>query len=119
MKIVSQKTIQSDSIEDALKTLTKGKRQAFLTSVTKLEDSSYPGHIVTIVGVIGTGLNSNTKLIAFNSAIKSDSGSVNYCSTDNQPGDSQYKAGVITTNNFTLKTFDGLGFAILKLKKNK
>jgi len=88
-----------------------------LTSVTKFGDSSYAtGHILSVLGVIGSGINSSTQLLAFNSAIKGEGGSVNRCEPGTQPGDERYKAGVVATNNFVLKQFPK--YLIMHLEKN-
>jgi hypothetical protein len=88
-----------------------------LTSVTKFEGSAYAdGHVLTVLGVAGSGLNSDTELVAFNSAIKGGV-TINRCEPGTQPGDLRYSAGVVSTNNYTLKTFPD-GYRILYLSKN-
>lgn len=87
-----------------------------LTSVTKLNQSIYEGHIVAVLGVLGSGLNSNTQLLTFNSAIKGQNGSVNRCEPGTQPGDMRYQAGVVATNNFELKQFSAK-YVIMHLDK--
>jgi len=92
-----------------------------LTSVTRFGASTYPRHIMSILGLVGSGLNSNTQLLAFNSAIKGQGGSVNQCEPGTQPGDERYKAGVVSTSNFTLNEFNfgqGQKYVIMHLEKN-
>jgi hypothetical protein len=101
--------------------LTGQKFPVVLTSVTRFGDSTYPRHIMSILGLIGSGLNSNTQLLAFNSAIKGQGGSVNRCVSGTQPGDERYKAGVVSTNNFTLNEFNfgqGPKYVIMHLERN-
>lgn len=87
-----------------------------LTSVTRFDQSTYgTGHIMAVLGVAGSGLNSSTEIIAFNSAIKGG-GAVNQCEAGTQPGDLRYTAGVVSTNNFELKDYPG--FRVLVLEEN-
>lgn len=91
--------------------------QTVMTSVSSFDGSSYStGHIITVLGVKGTGIDSNTQLIAFNSAIKGQNGSVNQCTTDHQPGDDRYTAGVVSSKSFLPKDFGG-SFLIMTVKK--
>ncbi|RVH37813.1 hypothetical protein [Sinorhizobium meliloti] len=88
-----------------------------LTSMTKFGSSTYgSGHIMVILGVAGNGLNSNTQVLAFNSAIKGTGGSVNRCEPGIQPGDLRYTAGVVATNDYTLKGFPQYRLLYLTLK---
>jgi hypothetical protein len=93
------------SADAVLGKLTGTKFPVALTSVTKLNQSTYGGHIVALLGVFGSGVDSNTQLLTFNSAIKGQGGSVNRCEPGTQPGDMRYQAGVVATNNFTLRQF--------------
>lgn len=78
-----------------------------MTSVTAFAGSPYEtGHIITILGVAGSGLNSTTEIVAFNSAVKGG-GSINRCVPGMQPGDLRFTAGVVSSNDFTLKSFGG------------
>jgi hypothetical protein len=108
-----------DATADALiGKLTGTKFPVALTSVKKLNGSSYStGHIVAVLGVYGSGLNSNTQLLAFNSAIKGQGGSVNRCEPGTQPGDMKYQAGVLATNNYELSVFSSK-YVIMHLAKN-
>ncbi len=118
MQSVRNRTTLSDDIDAAIATLTGGPIETVLTSVDSINGSSYgTGHIVTVMALAGNGLNSATQLIAFNSAVKGQGGSVNECAPGNQPGDDRYTAGVVQTNNFQLKSFDSLGYAILTLEE--
>ena len=102
MEYIAENTTQSNNIEEALSALQNNQRNTVLTSVTKLGESEYDGHIITVLGMAGTGLDSTTRLIAFNSAIKGTSGAVYTCNAGNEPGDEKYQAGVIETNSFSL-----------------
>lgn len=117
MQRVKHYTNQSATMDSAMTALSGGRFDTVLTSVTTLNGSHYGGHIVTVLGLTGSGLDSNTQLIVFNSAIKGLGGSINYCSADNQPGDERYRAGVVQTREFSLKGFDGQGYVILRLKR--
>jgi hypothetical protein len=97
--------------------LTGTKFPVALTSVTKFNQSTYDGHIIAVLGVFGSGLNSNTQLLAFNSATKGQGGSVNRCEPGTQPGDMRYQAGVVATNNFELKQFSAK-YVIMHLEHN-
>lgn len=89
-----------------------------MTSVFAFDGSAYKkGHIITVMGVKGSGVNSDTQLIAFNSAIKGQGGSVNQCAPGDQPGDHSYKAGVVASNSFIPKAFDSLGYLIMTVKR--
>ena len=90
--------------------------EVVLTSVTGLAGSVYGGHIVSVLGVSGTGMNSNTRVMAFNSAIKGQGDSINRCSPGDQPGDYLYKAGVIETKDFNFRDF-GSGFLFMTLER--
>jgi hypothetical protein len=106
-----------DASADALiGKLTGTKFPVALTSVTNLNQSPYNGHIVAVLGVFGSGLNSNTQLLTFNSAIKGQGGTVNRCESGTQPGDMRYQAGVVATNNFELKLFSGK-YVIMHLER--
>lgn len=88
-----------------------------MTSVLAFDSSQYKfGHIITVLGVKGNGVNSQTQIIAFNSAIQADTGSVKQCPTDFQPGDVRYTAGVISSNSFVPKKF-GDGYLVMTLKR--
>ena len=77
-----------------------------LTSVISLDGSDYAtGHIVSVLGVIGSGIDSNTKLVAFNSAIKGEHTTGVMCKHDSLPGDEKYSAGIVSSSNFRLKGF--------------
>ena len=118
MQTVRNRTTLSDDIDAAIATLTGGPIETVLTSVHSINGSSYSeGHIVSVLALAGNGLNSATQLIAFNSAIKGQGGAINECAPGNQPGDYRYTAGVVQTNNFQLKFFDGSGYAILTLEE--
>lgn len=117
MTIVRDRTTLSDDIDGLVAELTGGPIETVLTSVMSIDGSSYgSGHIVTVIAVVGSGLDSTTQLAVFNSAIKGSGGSVNECAPGNQPGDEEYKAGVVQTNEFRLKDF-GNGFALLMLEE--
>ncbi|MEW8052646.1 MAG: hypothetical protein AB2809_19985 [Candidatus Thiodiazotropha sp.] len=115
MSNVREATTMSDNVSVAVSVLTGKGFDTVLTSVDAIDGSQYGGHIVTILGVAGSGVNSETQLIAFNSAIKGHGGSVNMCSPGNQPGDKHYRAGVVETQNFQLRTFPG--FLLMRLQK--
>lgn len=88
-----------------------------LSSFTRIATSNYAtGHIVAILGVAGSGLDSSSQLLMFNSAIKGQGGSVNMCAPGDEPGDYKYQAGVVLTNDFELKSFPD--FRLLYLRKN-
>ena len=98
-------TIDSD-IDLLLARISGTSFDVALTSVWSLEDSSYStGHIITVLGVIGSGIDSNTEIVAFNSAIKGEQVDGVMCTPDTLPGDERYSAGVVTTNNYVLKGF--------------
>lgn len=116
MKTVRGATTLSDDLGSIIATLTGGPIDTVLTSVTSMDGLEYKGgHIVTVMGLLGSGMDSNTQLIAFNSAIKGNGGSVNQCAPGNQPGDNRYQAGVVQTNKFALKEFPGKGFLFMQL----
>lgn len=107
-----------ESTADALVGKLNGtKFPVVLTSVTKLNQSTYDGHIIAVLGVLGSGLNSDTQLLAFNSAIKGQGGSVNRCEPGTQPGDMRYQAGVVATNNFELKQWSAK-YVIMHIERN-
>jgi len=90
-----------------------------LTSVNELAGSSYgSGHIISVLGVVGSGINSNTQLVAFNSAIKGENASGVMCTPDTLPGDERYSAGVVSSNDFQLKGYPN-NFLIMRLVENE
>lgn len=94
------------SADVLIQQLTGQNFDVVLTSVSDIGGSHYQtGHIVAVLGVIGSGIDSTTRLVAFNSAIKGTSGTGVMCNDGTAPGDAKYQAGVIDTNNFTLKGF--------------
>ena len=98
-------TIDSD-IDLLLSRMSGTNFEVALTSVESLGGSTYStGHIVTVLGVIGSGIDSNTKIVAFNSAIKGEDVDGIMCTPDTLPGDERYSAGVVTTSNYILKGF--------------
>jgi hypothetical protein len=108
-------TIQS-SADVLIAQLTGTSFPVVLTSVTKFDDSNYrTGHIIAVLGVSGSGINSNTHIVAFNSALKGG-GNINRCEPGTQPGDMSYTAGVVSTNNYVLKDYPG--FRLMQLRKN-
>lgn len=77
-----------------------------LTSVYSLAGSQYAsGHIISVLGVIGSGIDSNTELVAFNSAIKGGDRTGVMCTPDSLPGDERYSAGIISSSDFRLKGY--------------
>jgi hypothetical protein len=106
------------SARDVLLAQLTGKNfPVVMTSVTAYAGNTYAtGHIITLLGVAGSGINSTTEIVAFNSAVKG-SGSINRCEPGMQPGDLRYTAGVTTSNDFTLKAFGG-SYRILRLVPN-
>lgn len=116
MSRVRALTTLNGSADGLIGQLTGTKFPVALTSVTRLNQSTYDGHIVAVLAVLGSGINSNTQLLAFNSAIKGQGGSVNRCEAGTQPGDMRYQAGVIATNNFDLKMFSNK-YVIMHLEK--
>ena len=60
------------------------------------------------MGILGieSSYNSKVTTLFFNSAIKG-SGRKNSCDQNDVQGDYRYKAGLIKTDNFTLKSFGG------------
>lgn len=119
MTTVRGATTLSDDLGKLIATVTGGPVDTVLTSVTSIDGSTYgTGHVVTVMGLLGSGIDSNTQLIAFNSAIKGNGGSVNQCEPGNQPGDTRYQAGVVQTNNFALRKFSGAGFLLMRLTRN-
>lgn len=115
---VRDATTISDDLGSLIAQASGGSIDTVLTSVTSLDGSNYgTGHIVTVMGVKGTGIDSNTDVIVFNSAIKGQGGSVNQCAPGNQPGDERYQAGVVETNSFQLRDW-GAGMLIMRLVKN-
>lgn len=107
LSLVRSNTTINDDFSAILAELNGENFQTVLTSVTELGDSSYSkGHIVTVTGVLGSGIDSNTKIVAFNSAIKGKGGTVTSCSTENQPGDEAYKAGIVETEKYQLRQFE-------------
>lgn len=121
MTAVRDATTMSSDIGAFMSTLSGGRMDVVLTSVKTIDGSTYGGstgsHIITVLGLSGSGLNSATQLIAFNSAIKGQGSTANSCSTNGQPGDMRYKAGVVQTNNFTLTDFSGLGILVMTLEE--
>jgi hypothetical protein len=108
-------TIQS-SADVLVAQLTGTSFSVVLTSVTKFDDSNYgSGHIIAVLGVSGSGINSNTQIVAFNSAVKGG-GNINRCESGTQPGDMSYTAGVVSTNDYMLKDYPG--FRLMQLRKN-
>ncbi|WP_170347598.1 MULTISPECIES: hypothetical protein [Ruegeria] len=117
MADVRQNTTLSNDLGNLIATATGGAINTVLTSVSSMNGSNYSsGHIVTVMGLHGTGIDSDTQLIAFNSAIKGQGGSVNQCAAGNQPGDMRYTAGVVETDNFLLRNFPN-GMLVMQLKK--
>lgn len=116
MTDVRNATTLSSDVAAAIATLTGSGFDAVLTSVVAIDESVYSGHIVSVLGVAGSGISSDTQLIAFNSAIKGQGGSVNMCSPGDQPGDMRYQAGVVETASFRLREF-GSGYLLMRLKK--
>lgn len=110
-------TIDSD-IDLLLARLSGSNFDVVLTSIYSMEDSNYKtGHIISLLGVIGSGIDSNTKIVAFNSAIKLDSKEGIMCTPESLPGDERYKAGVLATNKFLLKGFpkDSTNYLFMRL----
>lgn len=117
MKELSEATIIDSDIDVLLRRLTRNSFDVVLTSVTSIAGSNYKtGHIIGVIGVIGDGLNSSTKLVAFNSAIKGEGGAGVMCDESHMTsqGDLSYKAGVLNTNDFQ----PSKGFLIMRLVKN-
>lgn len=115
MTRIKELTTLKSSRDALLADLTGKNFPVVLTSVTRMGSNSYgDGHIVTVLGVAGSGLNSTTELVAFNGAIKGGRG-VNRCEPGTQPGDLRYSAGVMSTNDFTLKQY-GSVYRILYLQ---
>ncbi len=115
MSRVRQLTLQKTTLGIFLDQLTGQNFPVILTSVTQFDESSYAGgHIMAVLGLAGSGLDSSTRIIAFNSAIQGG-GSINQCEAGTQPGDMRYKAGVVSTNTFQLKSYPG--FRILHLQR--
>ena len=105
------------SVDVLIAQLTGKHFPVLLTSVMKFGNSNYPdGHIFSVLGLAGSGLNSNTEIVAFNSAIKGG-GAINRCEPGTQPGDMRYTAGVVSTNDYQLKSYGGT-YRILYLVKN-
>lgn len=108
--------------------LTGTNFEMVLTSVYSLDGSDYSridgngnrvgGHIIAVMGLLGSGIDSNTELVAFNSAIKGQGGSGVMCDDSFMATstDLKYQAGVITTNDFELKPFTGYLFMKLVSK---
>ncbi len=117
LSTVRNATTLSDDLSSLIATATGGPIDTVLTSVTSIDGSNYGGHIVTVMGVLGTGIDSNTELVAFNSAIKGQGGSINQCSPGDQPGDHRYTAGVVATTSFQLREFPR-GMLIMRLVEN-
>ena len=87
-----------------------------LTSVYELEGSKYSfGHIVAILGTVGDGMSSNTRIVAFNGAVKGGN-TTKVCTADHAVGDEKYSAGVVDTNNYRLKDFGG-EFLLMTVEK--
>ena len=103
----AKSTTSVDSNVDLLLSQLSGSDfDVVLTSVNSLAGSSYgSGHIVAVLGVIGSGLDSNTQLVAFNSAIKGQTTSGVMCTPDSLPGDERYSAGIVSSSDFRLKGY--------------
>ncbi len=113
---VKELTVFSSSADVMISQLSGSSFPVILTSVDRFGGNSYgSGHIITVLGIAGTGLDSTTEIIAFNSAIKG-SGSINTCQPGDQPGDMRYTAGVVSTKDYLLKEFGG-GLRLLFLQK--
>lgn len=117
-KAKSYTTIR-DSYDLLLSDLSGGNVATALTSVTSLAGDNYgTGHIVALLGVIGSGLNSETQLVVFNSAIKSINGAEAVCKEGGDivlDGDVRYSAGIVATNEFQLKLFNDGNYRILRI----
>lgn len=118
LSMVQSHTTLSDDIDGLIATVTGGRIETVLTSVTSLDGSSYAtGHIVTVMAVLGSGIDSTTELMVFNSALKGQGGTVNQCAPGNQPGDERYQAGIVESDSFQLRDW-GSGMLLMKLVKN-
>ena len=118
LSVVKSKTSSAPDIELLVNKLTGTGFPIVLTSVKKLGSDAYStGHIIGVIGIEGNGLNSTTKIVSFNSAIKGNGFEGSMCKPDDYPGDSKYSAGVLKTNDFILSTFGGK-FVIIELVKN-
>ncbi len=120
---VKELTVLTSTGDALIASLTGQSFPVVLTSVSVIESSTYDsGHIISILGVAGSGLNSSTKIVAFNSAIKGLGGAINMCvdgsSLGSEPGDQIYTAGVFETNDFKLKSFSPGGYRLLYLQRN-
>ena len=115
LAIVRGYTSIDSEIDILVSRMSGGPIDMVLTSVYDIAGSNYStGHIVSVMGFIGSGLNSNTELVAFNSAIKGGPTATIMCNENTEPGDFRYKAGVLNTNDFRLKGFDQ-NFLIMRL----
>ena len=66
-------TTLSSNVDAAVAALTGNSFNTVLTSISKIDNSDYAnGHIVTVLSVAGTGIDSETQLVLFNSALKGD-----------------------------------------------
>lgn len=111
---VKELTTLHSSRDALIAKLTKTHFPVVLTSVTKLGSSTYDGHLIAVLGVVGSGLNSSTEVLTFNSAIKGQNNTINRCEPGMQPGDMRYQAGVISTNDFSIKSYPGLRIFYLR-----
>lgn len=82
-------------------------KKPVLTSVTAIDGDTYDGHIISILGISGGGMNSQARILALNPAIKTPSTYKNACDPGDMPGDYKYSAAATLTSHFTLKPFDG------------
>jgi hypothetical protein len=110
---VKELTSQTSTTDVLLSQITGNDFPVVLTSVTNFAGSSYKdGHIIAVLGIAGSGLDSTTEIVAFNGGIKGQN-NVNRCEAGQQPGDLKYSAGVVSSNSFALKDFQG--FRILRI----
>jgi hypothetical protein len=94
-------------------------KKPMLTSVRNLEGNKYSkGHIVSLLGV-SDGLPRQTlpkpslEMMFLNSAVKANQKQFNMCSTDIAEGDKRYSASYVSTNNYTLKNYGGIGYLMM------
>lgn len=113
MARVKELTTQTSTTDVLISQLTGKRFPVVLTSVTEFAGSAFAsGHVITVLGIAGSGIDSSTQIVAFNSAIKGQN-TVNRCEPGQQPGDQRYAAGVISSNDYRLKDFSG--FRILRI----